>query len=243
MPKRALVGGAGLFAASHHAVTTRSQAAVSGLDPSHIRMLKSQQVLIEPCCGVLVFAGLRQSCEQRLRWALRRAAVFGFSALAACQHGSTTAKSSGSSVSPASDGRVLPANAVMARDVDGDTIDVTIAGKAERIRLVGIDTPETKKPNTPIQCYGELASAHTKSLLPIGTPLYLERDVVPRDDYGRLLAYVYRADDGLFVNLEIIANGYARVLSIPPNIAHRTDFVAAATAAEAHDIGLWKSCK
>lgn len=130
----------------------------------------------------------------------------------------------------------------MERDVDGDTIDVTIGGKIERIRLIGIDTPETKKPNTPVQCYGELASGHTKALLPVGTPLHLERDVVPRDDYGRLLAYVYRADDGLFVNLDIVTGGYARVLSIPPNIAHKPDFVAAATNAEANDIGLWRAC-
>jgi micrococcal nuclease len=135
------------------------------------------------------------------------------------------------------------ANAIMVRDVDGDTIDVTISGHAERVRLIGIDTPETKKPDTPIQCYGEEASAYTSSLLAKGTPLRLERDVVARDDYGRLLAYVYRAGDGLFVNLDVIAKGYARVLTIKPNTAHMPDFVAAATAAEINGLGLWSSCK
>ncbi len=175
--------------------------------------------------------------------ARRWAAVAGVFVLTECRSSSSTATSAEMSGAAASGAGVLSVNAVMTRDVDGDTIDVTIAGKVERIRLIGIDTPETKKPNTPIQCYGELASANTKSLLPIGTSLHLVRDIVPRDDYGRLLAYVYRADDGLFVNLDIIANGYAHVLSIPPNVAHRSDFVAAATAAEAHDIGLWKFCK
>jgi hypothetical protein len=68
------------------------------------------------------------------------------------------------------------------------------------------------------------------------------RDVEARDDYDRLLAYVYRADDGLFVNLEIVAQGYANLLTFPPNVAHVDDFVAAARAAEAADLGLWRTC-
>lgn len=78
MPKRALVGGAGLFAASHHAVTTCSQAAISGLTPSHIRLLKSQHVLAEPRRGVLIFAGSPPTWEQRLAAAtIGRAQVVG----------------------------------------------------------------------------------------------------------------------------------------------------------------------
>jgi micrococcal nuclease len=137
---------------------------------------------------------------------------------------------------------VLTRNATMLDVVDGDTIDVTIDGHRERVRLIGIDTPETKKPNTPIQCYGPEASAFTKSLLPIGAPLHLERDVVARDDYGRMLAYVYLASDGQFVNMEIIQGGFARPLTIPPNSAHADEFADAARLAKAADIGLWSGC-
>ena len=136
----------------------------------------------------------------------------------------------------------LSVNATMARVVDGDTIDVTVDGKRDRVRLIGIDTPETKKQNTPVQCFGPEATAFTTSLLPVGTPLHLERDVVARDDYGRLLAYVYVAGDGSFVNMEIIRQGYARPLTIPPNVAHADEFVTAARQAEADNIGLWTRC-
>jgi micrococcal nuclease len=136
----------------------------------------------------------------------------------------------------------LGINATMLSDVDGDTIDVDIGGHRERVRLIGIDTPETKKPNTPIQCYGPEASAFTKSLLPADTALHLERDVVARDDYGRMLAYVYLAGTGMFVNMTIIRQGYARVLTIRPNAAHADEFVEAARLAQAENIGLWAKC-
>ena len=71
----------------------------------------------------------------------------------------------------------------------------------------------------------------------------LERDVVGRDDYGRILAYVYRASDGILVNYEIIRHGYARPLTIPPNDAHAELFVEAARAAEHDDAGLWSGCR
>lgn len=143
-----------------------------------------------------------------------------------------------SSAAPAS----LDANATLVHIVDGDTIDVTVGDQRERVRLIGIDTPETKKPNTPVQCFGPEATKFTTSLLPIDTPLHLERDVVARDDYGRLLAYVYLVSDGTFVNLKIVRQGYARPLTIPPNVAHADEFVEAARAAEAGNIGLWARC-
>lgn len=136
----------------------------------------------------------------------------------------------------------LAPNATLRWVIDGDTIDVTINGTDERVRLIGIDTPETKKPDTPVQCYGHEATMYTESLLSRGTPLYIERDVVARDDYGRLLGYVYRSDDALFVNEAIIRQGYARLLTIPPNVAHESDFVAANKQARMEDLGLWKNC-
>jgi micrococcal nuclease len=136
----------------------------------------------------------------------------------------------------------LPRNATMVRIVDGDTIDVTIDGRRERVRLIGIDTPETKKRDTPIQCFGPEATAFTTSLLPPDTPLHLERDIVARDDYGRMLAYVYLVTDGTFVNMRIISEGYARPLTIAPNTAHAGEFLDAARVAEADNIGLWARC-
>lgn len=134
------------------------------------------------------------------------------------------------------------ANATVVRVVDGDTVQVDIDGQREKLRLIGIDTPETVKPDTPVQCYGPEASAFTKQLLPEGTAVRIERDVEARDDYGRLLGYVYRADDGLFVNLEIVAQGYAALLTFPPNVAHVDEFVSAARAAERANLGLWSAC-
>ena len=136
----------------------------------------------------------------------------------------------------------LKANATIEYVVDGDTVDMIIDGVEERVRLIGIDTPETKKANTPIQCFGPEATAFTQSLLPEGTAVYLERDVEARDVYGRLLAYAYVAETGSFVNLEIVRAGYAQPLTIPPNVAHSTEFVDAARTAEHDNVGLWAAC-
>jgi endonuclease YncB( thermonuclease family) len=134
------------------------------------------------------------------------------------------------------------ANGTVERVVDGDTVVVRFGGDAQSVRLIGIDTPESVKPNSPVECFGKEAAAFTGSLLPKDTPVRVERDVEARDDYGRLLGYVIRADDALFVNIEIVRHGYAQPLTIPPNVAHVDEFVQAARDAEAADIGLWSSC-
>ena len=133
--------------------------------------------------------------------------------------------------------------ATVERVVDGDTIRVRIKGREERVRLVGIDTPESVKPGTPVQCFALAASARTKALLPKGSAVRLVRDVEERDRYGRLLAYVYRARDDLFVNLALVREGYAVVLTVPPNVAHTGEFVAAAGDAREHGRGLWSRCE
>lgn len=138
---------------------------------------------------------------------------------------------------------VPAANAVFVRAIDGDTIDVLIDGREERIRLIGIDTPESVDRDQPVECFGREASAFTKSLFSADQPLYLERDLEARDDYGRLLAYVYRLPDGLFVNLEIIRRGYAQPFTFPTNSTHAPEFVEAARDAEAADLGLWAACR
>jgi micrococcal nuclease len=136
------------------------------------------------------------------------------------------------------------ANATVERIVDGDTIVVhfTDDDGDERVRLIGVDTPESVKPESPVECFGTEAAAFTTSLLPAGTWVLVERDVEARDDFGRLLGYVHRAEDSLFVNLEIVRQGYAQPLTIAPNVAHADEFVAAARSAEAADRGLWAAC-
>ena len=154
---------------------------------------------------------------------------------AGCSRGGTPA----TPTSPAADG----ANATVDRVVDGDTIRIVAAGgRSERVRLIGIDTPETKDPRRPVQCFGKEASAFTATLLPRSTRVRLVRDVEGRDRYGRLLAYVYRARDGLFVNLALAEGGYARALTIPPNVAHVDEFLAAVRAAREQSRGLWGRC-
>ena len=137
---------------------------------------------------------------------------------------------------------VVASNATVVRVVDGDKIVVDVDGRDETVRLIGIDTPETVKPNSPVECFGPEASAATKALLPAGAPIRLERDVEARDDYDRLLAYVFLAADGTFVNLRLVRQGFAALLTFPPNVAHVDEFVDAAEAARADGLGLWSAC-
>ena len=138
---------------------------------------------------------------------------------------------------------VQPAgSATIDRVVDGDTIIVHVSGRRERVRLIGMDTPESVKPNTPVQCFAIAASDRTKALLPPGTPVRLVADAEERDQYRRLLAYVYRARDNLFVNLSLVRDGYAVPYTFPPNVAHTSEFVAAAADARDSGRGLWSAC-
>ena len=128
------------------------------------------------------------------------------------------------------------------RVVDGDTLVVESAGEEDRIRLIGIDTPESVKPGTPVECFGKEASRHLAELLPEGSGVQLERDVEARDRYDRLLAYVYRASDGLFVNREMVADGFAQPITYPPNVAHTEELLAAGRTARSDNLGLWGAC-
>jgi len=123
---------------------------------------------------------------------------------------------------------------------DGDTITVAMAGRTERVRILGADTPEVVDPRKPVQCYGPEASAHTKSRLPPGTHVTLETDAEPRDKYGRLLAYVYA--DGARYDDELLRLGFARLLVIPPNGVHARAMLQAELEARSVRRGLWGVC-
>lgn len=135
-----------------------------------------------------------------------------------------------------------PGAAVVVHPVDGDTVVVRVGGREEPVRLIGIDTPESVARDRPVECFGPEAKQRTAELLPEGTAVRLERDLEARDRYGRLLAYVTRADDGTFVNELLVAEGYAAAFPYPPNTAHAATFAAAEATARAAGRGLWPAC-
>jgi micrococcal nuclease len=123
---------------------------------------------------------------------------------------------------------------------DGDTVRVRLdSGRVERVRYIGIDTPETAKPDAPGECYGERARDFNERLVG-DRDVRLELDVEERDRYGRLLAYVYAG--GTFVNAELVRAGYAQPLTVAPNVRHVTAIERLARAARRGRTGLWASC-
>ena len=127
------------------------------------------------------------------------------------------------------------------RVVDGDTVVVRTGSHDERVRYIGVDTPESVKPGTPVQCFAKAASAANKRLVQ-GQEVRLVHDAEARDRYGRTLAYVYRKRDGLFVNAELVRRGYAKPLTIPPNVAHAPELRRLAATARRDGRGLWSRC-
>lgn len=124
---------------------------------------------------------------------------------------------------------------------DGDTITVNMNGKNESVRMIGIDTPETHRPNSPVQCYGPAASAFTKNLIG-SNKVRLESDSqnTNRDRYDRLLRYVY-LPDGRLVQNEIIKGGYGFAYTQFP-FSKKADFVALEETANQENKGLWGNC-
>jgi micrococcal nuclease len=136
--------------------------------------------------------------------------------------------------------------------IDGDTLSVDYNGRRENVRLIGIDTPESfagkkarrdsKRSHTDmaqILQSGRKAAEYTKTLVKPGELLTVEFDVEKRDRYGRLLVYIFLAD-GRMLNEEIIKNGYASVLTIPPNVNYQKRFIEAYRHARRNNLGLWQ---
>jgi micrococcal nuclease len=123
------------------------------------------------------------------------------------------------------------------RVTDGDTFVATVAGRRERVRVIGVDAPETVAPDRPVEPYGRQASSFAKRHLS-GARVRLAGDAEPRDRYGRLLAYVWLAD-GTFWNALLVAEGYAQQLTIPPNVTYAGLFRRLVAEARRQDRGLW----
>jgi len=128
------------------------------------------------------------------------------------------------------------------RIVDGDTIRVRVGGREERVRYIGIDTPESVRQGTPVECFARRAAAENARLVD-GRRVRLELGAEPRDRYGRLLAYVFRVEDGRMVNESLVRGGYARSLTIPPNDRYAKRFEHAVEEARGSRRGLWGICQ
>lgn len=126
--------------------------------------------------------------------------------------------------------------------IDGDTMDVDIGGRRATVRFIGIDTPEKTGGYLPAECGGDAATLRTSELLPPGTAVLLQRDQELHDRYDRLLAYVYRASDGLFVNRYLVLDGYAGTMHFEPNTEHRAVLDEAQADARAAGRGIWADC-
>jgi len=125
------------------------------------------------------------------------------------------------------------------RVIDGDTIEVCCIGwKRESIRYIGIDTPETSHPTKSFAAYGKEAKEANRKLVD-GKAVRLEFDVQQRDRHGRLLAYVY-LEDGTFVNARLVEQGYAQVMTVPPNVKYQELFLKLQQDARTASRGLWR---
>ena len=144
-----------------------------------------------------------------------------------------------SRIGPAGPASAGAERAEVERVVDGDTIEVNLGGGTEDVRYIGVDTPETVKPGTPVQCFGEQASEFNHELVE-GETVRLRYDRELRDVYGRLLAYVYVGET--FVNAELVAGGYARTLEIEPNTSEAGLLGRLQSEASAAGRGLWGNC-
>ncbi|MGH2806602.1 MAG: thermonuclease family protein [Actinomycetota bacterium] len=138
---------------------------------------------------------------------------------------------------------------VVTRVIDGDTIEVEVTervdgaglgdtdvGQTYDVRLVGIDTPESVKPGSPVECFGKEASAALDALLG-GQAVRMVKDVENTDQYDRLLRYVYIGDE--MANARLVVNGYAAVYTYPPNVRHADLFVEMQRQARDGNRGLW----
>ncbi len=124
------------------------------------------------------------------------------------------------------------------RVVDGDTFWVDDGTeKGMKVRLIGVDTPETVHPQKPVEFFGKEASDFVRKLLE-GQKVKLEYDVQEKDHYGRALAYVY-LEDGTFLNAELVKKGYAQVMTVPPNVKFSDLFLDLQKDARERNLGLW----
>lgn len=131
---------------------------------------------------------------------------------------------------------IKPQTAIVKRVIDGDTIELE---NGEKIRYIGINTPETVDPRRKVQCFGWQAKEENKKLVE-GKEIIATRDVSDKDKYGRLLRYVYIGD--VFINDYLVRNGFASISTFPPDVKYAEQFKQAEEEARINNRGLWKNC-
>ncbi len=127
-------------------------------------------------------------------------------------------------------------NVLVKKVIDGDTIELE---NGQKVRYIGINTPEIHHPTKKVECFGQEAYAQNKTLLE-GKTLRLEKDVSEKDRYGRLLRYVYI--DNLFINDYLVRQGYAYSSTFPPDVKYQQQFRLAEQEAKENNRGLWRAC-
>lgn len=136
-------------------------------------------------------------------------------------------------------------SAKVTRVIDGDTIEVEIDKRNFKVRYVGIDTPETVDLRRPVACFGKEASLENKQLVE-GKMVYLEKDISETDKYDRLLRYIYLPQDSgslLFINDYLVRQGFAKVVTFPPDVKYSQQFIEAESEARENNRGLWQKCR
>ena len=197
-------------------------------------------------CSALVLASIAAGCsasssEKPATSSTSSASADGSTSTSTTSLALPSSTSLAAATTTSTQGATLPAgdDATITRHVDGDTIYVSGLGS---VRLIGIDTPETKDPRTVVECFGREASNHLAALLPIGTPVRVVYDVQRTDRYNRALAYLYRSSDALFINAAMIIEGYAAAYRYPPDVANADWFSALDRQAREANVGLWAAC-
>lgn len=127
--------------------------------------------------------------------------------------------------------------AIIIKIIDGDTAELKTG---EKVRYIGIDTPESVAPNKPVECFAKEAYEKNKTLVE-GKTVVLVKDASDKDRYGRLLRYVYVGD--VFLNAELVQNGYAKAIAYPPDTRFAEIFTALEKEAKEKKLGLWKVCE
>ncbi|MBI2616597.1 thermonuclease family protein [Candidatus Gottesmanbacteria bacterium] len=126
--------------------------------------------------------------------------------------------------------------ATVGRIVDGDTIELT---DGRKVRYIGIDTPESKDPRSPVECFGQKASEKNAELV-LDKEITMEKDISDKDSFGRLLRYVFVGD--VFINDYLVRQGYAQISIYPPDVKYQDEFLASQQEARENNRGLWKEC-
>jgi len=124
----------------------------------------------------------------------------------------------------------------VSRVIDGDTIELE---NGQKVRYIGIDTPETVDPRRDPQCFGQEASLQNKKLVE-GKEIYLEKDISQTDKYGRLLRYIYLEENDISINEQLVREGYAVASNYPPDIKYQEKLRLAEQEARTNQKGLWQ---